>query len=194
MVSMKLISGCRSGYRIILLILVLALVMVSGTAAQDISLSFQHWSFLKSGTGSISSPGQHVSAGVTAGINSRIELQAGLAGMLTPLPGDTVLGVLSVGYAMMGERRVSERIPPANWVNMLAELGVLAGWTGIRAASPDDPKAQCWLFGRITPFTLGNSFYGRRDRVLAFGLAWSPMQGTVSLLFNIMGIDIALRR
>lgn len=194
MVSMKLITGRRSGYRILLLILVLALVTVSGTAAQDLSLSFQHWSFLKNGTGSISSPGQHVSAGLTAGISSRIELHAGLAGMLTPLPGDTILGVLSVGFAMMGERRVSERIPPANWVNMLAELGVLAGWTGITAASPGDPQAQWWLFGRITPFTLGNSFYGRRDRVLAFGLAWSPMQGTVSLLFNIMGIDIALRR
>ncbi|MDH7484126.1 MAG: hypothetical protein QHH01_05820, partial [Spirochaetales bacterium] len=101
---------------------------------------------------------------------------------------------LSVGYAMLGERRISERIPPVNWVNMLAELGVLAGWTGIRPASPEEPLAQWWMFCRITPFTLGNSFYGRRDRVLALGLAWSPMQGTVSLLFNIMGIDIALKR
>ncbi|MDH7483531.1 MAG: hypothetical protein QHH01_02785, partial [Spirochaetales bacterium] len=91
---MDLINGHRSGYRIILLILALALVTVSGTAAQDISLSFQHWSFLETDAERISSPGQHVSVGLTAGINSRIELQAGLAGMLTPLPGDTMLGVL----------------------------------------------------------------------------------------------------
>ena len=188
----------RSSARLRALMLLAVLFMSAPSAqlahAQDVSLSIQQWSFFADSAGErISGPGQHVSIGITRGLTPRIELDLSAVTMLTPKPGDALLGAVSLGYSLLAERWIDDRVPP-NWVSMLAEIGVLGGGTELweRGFLGAMPKAQ--VFVRFTPLVLGNSFYRRRDRLLAFGFAYDLLKQRGSFFFNFFAIDASLRR
>ena len=162
--------------------------------AQDVSLSIQQWSFFADAVGErISGPGQHISIGLIGGLTPRLELDFSAVTMLTPKPGDSLLGAVSLGYSLLAERWINDRVPP-NWVSMLAEIGFLGGGTELWAGgfSGATPKAQ--VFVRFTPLVLGNSFYRRRDRLLALGFAYDLLKQRGSFFFNFFAIDASLRR
>lgn len=188
----------RSSARLRALMLLAMLFMFAPSAqpvhAQNVSLSIQQWSFIADTAGErISGPGQHVSIGLIGGLTPRLELDFSAVTMLTPKPGDSLLGAVSLGYSLLAERWINDRVPP-NWVSMLAEIGFLGGGTELwaRGFSGATPKAQ--VFVRFTPLVLGNSFYRRRDRLLALGFAYDLLKLRGSFFFNFFAIDASLRR
>lgn len=182
-------SSARLRALMLLAVFFIFAVSAQPARAQDISLSIQQWSFFADTAGGrISGPGQHVSIGLIGGLTPRLELDFSAVTMLTPKPGDSLLGAVSLGYSLLAERWINDRVPP-NWVSMLAEIGFLGGGTELWAGgfSGAIPKAQ--VFVRFTPLVLGNSFYRRRDRLLSLGFAYDLLNQCGSFFFNFFAID-----
>lgn len=174
--------------------MVLCICFITATLAraQDISLSIQQWSFFENSAGGrISEPGQYGSIGLIAGLSPRFELDFSALTMLTPKPGDSLLGAVSIGYSLLAERWINDRVPP-NWVSMLAEIGFLGGGTELWAQGFSGATAKAQVFVRFTPLVLGNSFYRRRDRLFALGFAYDLVEQRGSFFFNFFAIDARL--
>ncbi len=196
------LSSVPRARRLLMLIVLITtgLALTGELAAQDLSISVQQWSFFSdSAGGRLSGPGLHLSGAVVWGITPRLEAGLGLLGMLTPWPGDSLAGIMSIGYSLLSERWISERIPP-NWLSMLVEAGVFGGareiYSGLFSSSGEGAGSGAQpfaaMFVRFTPLVLGNPFYWRRDRVFSVGAAYELMRGDFSLFLNIAAMDFRI--
>jgi hypothetical protein len=172
----------------------LAILLLGASAgiagAQDLSLFLGGWSFFPDGQGSLPAgdPGIFASAGATIGLGPRLELGASLIPRLTPAPFDDLFAEAHFGLSLLADRA---RVPaaPTMYLNTLIDLGAIVGWHGLAAGSPAFSKA---VYARLTPITLGTMYYGRRDRLLSFGVMYDFDAKAANLFATLIAADFSL--
>ncbi len=125
-----------------------------------------------------------------AGVTPSVEIGASVIPRLTPVPGRDIFIEAHAGLSVMGMRSRPDG-QPAAFLNTLLDAGVLVGFHGVGTASPEVTKH---LFLRITPITLGNPYYGRRDRLYAIGIQYDPDARSTSIFMSVLSTDIFIRK
>jgi hypothetical protein len=167
----------------------LAFLAAPNAAAQDLGISAALWHFPEwFGTSSMAGdPGVFASIGAVLGLGPRLEAGASFIPRLSPEAFDDILAEAHLGLSLVGPRVSASG--PVIYVNTLLDAGVFLGWHDVSSGSPTISRAA---FLRLTPLTIGNPFYGRRDRLLSFGVARDFDSGAISLFANILSADIYL--
>ncbi len=148
--------------------------------ARDLAVSAALWHFPEwSGT--------FASAGATLGLGPRLELGASFIPRITPEALDDILAEAHLGLSLVGPR--VDASGPGIYVNTILDAGVILAWHNLVSGSPAMTTSA---FLRLTPLTIGNAYYGRRDRLLSFGLSRDFGTGAISLFANILSTDIYL--
>lgn len=173
--------------RYFLLSFLLFVLAAPGAHPQDLAFSIGTWSFYEGAGGYLpaGAPGAFAAVGVTAGISPRIEVGASLVPRITPLPGNDLFIECHTGVSLFADRRRSNDTP-AMYINSIADIGFLWGVHNLYSGSRSFSKH---IFLRITPIALGNSYYGRRDRVYSVGAQYDFDARVVSLFINVIGMD-----
>jgi len=170
-------------------VLALAFLATSNGAAQDLGLSSALWHFPEwFGTSSMAGdPGAFASVGAVLGLGPRLEAGASFIPRLSPEAFKDILAEAHLGLSLVGPRISASG--PVIYVNTLLDAGVFLGWHDLGSGSPTFSKSA---FLRLTPLAIGNPYYGRRDKLLSFGLARDFDSDTFSLFANILATDIYL--
>lgn len=174
---------------------VLAFFLVSSLAAapasaQDFAFSLGSWSFFRDSNGSFpfGSPGLFASLGFTWGIAPVVEIGASLIPRITPDPVSDIFTEGHIGISLWGDR-VKKTSAPAAYLNALLEAGLMFGARGALSSTPTLSRA---FFIRLTPFVLGNPYYGRRDRFFALAFLYDWEKAAASLSFSLIAVDFYL--
>jgi len=178
-------------YRMRAVPLALFLLLAAGAAcAQDLAFSMGTWSFFPDAAGKSpgGGPGVFPSLGATYGITRYLEAGVAIIPRLTPRPFDDIFVEEHLGVSLFGER-VKTSGGPAVYINTLLDAGFLFGAHNVLSGSPDYSRA---LFLRVTPITLGNPYYGRRDRLLSLGLIYDYDANSTSLFVSLIAADFYL--
>ena len=178
-------------YRMRIVPLALFLLLAIGAAgAQDLAFSIGSWSFLPDTAGKLPAegPGLFPSFGATYGITRYLEAGVAMIPRLTPKPFDDIFIEEHVGFSLFGERAKASG-GPAVYINSLLDAGFLFGAHKLLSGSPDYSRA---IFVRVTPITLGNPYYGRRDRMLSVGLVYDYDANSASLFLTLIASDFYL--
>jgi len=158
--------------------------------AQDLSFSLGGWSFFPDGEGRLPAgdPGLFASAGATIGLGPKLELGASLIPRLTPTPFEDLFAEAHLGLSLLADRA---RTPaaPTMYLNTIVDLGAIVGWRGLASDSPSFSKA---VFARLTPITLGTMYYGRRDRLLSFGVMYDFDAKAANVFASLIAADFSL--
>ncbi|MFA5852694.1 MAG: hypothetical protein WC820_08335 [Spirochaetales bacterium] len=178
-------------YRMRAVPLALFILLTAGAAcAQDLAFSIGTWSFLPDAAGKLpgGTPGVFPSFGATYGITRYLEAGVAIIPRLTPKPFDDIFVEEHVGVSLFGER-VKASGGPAVYINTLLDAGFIFGAHNVISGAPVYSRA---LFLRITPITLGNPYYGRRDRMLSVGLVYDYDANSTSLFVSLIAADFYL--
>ncbi len=179
--------------RVALPLLLLALFLgLSAPGAQDLAFSVGTWSFFPDASGTLPSkgPGAFASFGATYGLGPRLEAGISLLPRLTPEPIDDIFVEEHVGISLFGDR-VGAAGGPAVYINTLVDIGFIFGLHAVRSGDPEYSRA---VFLRLTPITLGNPYYGRRDRIFSAGLLYDYDADSASFFFNLIASDFFLAK
>jgi len=171
------------------LVLGVALCAAPMAGAQDLAVSAAVWHFPQwFGTDSMAGdPGTFVSAGATLGLGPRLELGASFIPRLTPEAFDDILAEAHLGFSLVGPRMAASG--PVIYINTILDAGFMLAWHNLVSGSPDRTTSA---FLRLTPLSIGNAYYGRRDRLLSFGISRDFGTGALSLFANMLSTDIYL--
>lgn len=178
-------------YRCGVLALALSFLMTAaGAGAQDLALSVGAWSFFRDAAGEspAGEAGTFAALGVSYGISPRIEAGASIIPRFFPAPFDDIFVEEHIGISLFGERARNSG-EPAIYINAILDIGVLFGSHNVLSGAPEFSRA---LFIRLTPLSLGNPYYGRRDRLLSTGLLYDYDRASASLFMNIIAADFYL--
>ncbi|HWR12132.1 MAG TPA: hypothetical protein VN445_09935 [Rectinemataceae bacterium] len=171
-------------------LLLLLLLAVAPTKAQDLAFSVGGWSFFRSAKGALptESPGTFPSFGLTYGITRYMEAGVSIVPRLSPDAMDDIFIEEHIGFSLFGER-VKKSGGPGIYLNALVDAGILLGAHNLLSGAPNYSRA---LFLRVTPFALGNPFYGRRDRMFSLGIIHDYDKAETSLFLNLIAVDFYL--
>jgi len=163
---------------------------VSSVGSQDLAFSIGTWSFFrdKSGAWPSGGPGSFASFGLTYGLTPRLEAGISLVPRMAPDPFDDILAEGHVGLSLFGDR-ISGSGAPAIYINTLADIGFILGAHNVYSGTTEYSKA---VFVRLTPISLGNPYYGRRDRIFSVGLLYNFDTASASLFINLVAADFFL--
>ena len=158
--------------------------------AQDLAFSMGSWSFFPNTSGWLpsGSPGEFAAFGLTYGLSPRFEAGASIIPRLSSEPFDDIFAEGHLGLSLFGDR-IKKAGGPGIYINGLLDAGLLFGTHGILSGTAEYSKA---LFLRLTPITLGNPYYGRRDRILSVGLIYDVDANSASLFMNLIAADFFL--
>lgn len=164
----------------ILLSIVLLTLLSLALHAVPVGITLSTWGASK---GFASGEGIHASAGAFVALAPRLELEAAAIVSLTPTVGQDLFGSLYISYPFAsplyhkgGEGTL--------YYNGFVGLGYLGGW--------DDrtQRAVHALSLRVIPFTLGGSYYSRRERALAFSVLYDFVSQQWAVSWSLLGFDI----
>lgn len=166
------------------------LLAIGASCAQDLAFSIGSWSFLPDAAGKTPArgPGLFPSFGATYGVTRYLEAGVAMIPRITPKPFDELFIEEHVGLSLFGER-VKTSGGPAVYINTLLDAGFLFGAHELLSGSPEYSRA---VFVRLTPITLGNPYYGRRDRMLSVGLVYDYDAKSASLFLTLIASDFYL--
>lgn len=152
--------------------------------AQETAISLGSWSFFSG------SPGVFTSLGITQGLTPRLEAGLSLIPRLTPEPFEDFYAEAHLGYSLAANRFQGLN-QPASYINILGDIGVIAGISSIGAPGQTLKKS---IFIRLTPITLGNAFYGRRDRIYSAGALFNLDSPSLTFFLNFIISDFFIAK
>ncbi len=163
----------------ITVILLFALLPLS---AVPVGISLSTWGASSSVA---SGEGVHATVGAFIAPARRVEVEAAVVLALTPHLGQDLLGSIFVSYPFAGP--LYHRGGEATlYYNGLVGLGYLGGWDE-RNQRPVHSLAL-----RFIPFTIGGSYYGSRERALAFTLLYDLPSKGWGVSWSLLGFDAYL--
>ncbi len=168
----------------------LLLLAAISAGAQNLSFSVGGWSFFRNAEGKLpsGSPGIFSSFGLSCGITRYAEAGFSILPRLSPEPFDDIFLEGHAGVSLFGER-IRKSGGPAIYLNALLDAGILYGMHNLTSGVPEYSRA---IFLRITPFALGNPYYGRRERMFSLGLMFDVDSAETSLFLNLIAVDFYL--
>jgi hypothetical protein len=152
--------------------------------SQDLAIGLGTWNPAQA------APGAFVDISATLGLGRRMELGVAAIPRVTPLPFKELYFESHLGVSLLGDRLGSTGLPGI-YVNAILDLGGALKIVDPGSASPD--TAFLW-FGRLTPFALGNPYYGRRDRFFSATILLDPRTKNVEFSFSLLKFDFYLLR
>lgn len=152
--------------------------------AQETAVSLGSWSFFSGNRGIFAS------IGVTQGLTPRLEAGLSLIPRLTPDPFEDLYAEAHLGYSLAANR-FRGFSQPASYINIIGDIGVIAGINSIGAPGQTLTKS---IFIRLTPITLGNAFYGRRDRIYSVGALFNLDNASLSFFLNFIISDFFIAK
>jgi len=166
------------------LVAALALTAPKAVGALDLGLSVSGQSF-----GSLDYaeagilPGLYARGGAIVGIFSRLELEPYVVIEAAPDPLRACMLGADATIPLLGSRETG-------YFNMFLSAGFLQGFD-FRGT---DPVGKRYLSFRLTPLAIGDTFYGRRDRMFTAGVLYELEGGSVAFIFNILDFDFFASR
>jgi len=192
----KVIKTCNDN-KTACLVFAVAVVLLLGAApgpgAQDLSFSASTWSFFEGAGGyRPADPGCYGEIGVTVGLTPRIEADLGLIGSITPSPANTLFFNAGISYSLVGKRYIDSE-EPTGLFSMLLTAGVMEGFHDVwQSGAPMSTSTHLYL--KLTPFSVGSLYYGKRDRCFSIGIQYDIGASSWSLFTNIIASDIFLAK
>ncbi len=132
-----------------------------------------------------SGEGVHAGAGVFAALAPKLEVEAGAIVSLTPAIAQDLLASVYISYPFAGPLYYSGG-EGTLYYNGLVGLGYLGGW------DDRNGRAVHALSLRVIPFTIGGSYYERRERALAVSVLYDFVSQTWAVSWSLLGFDIYL--
>ncbi len=123
-------------------------------------------------------PGLYARGGAIVGLSRRLELEPHFVLEVTPDPLRVCLLGADATIPILGSRETS-------YFNVFLSGGFLQTFD----FKGSDPVGERYLSLRLTPLSIGNTYYGRRDRMFSAGLLYGIDGGTLSFVFNILTFD-----
>jgi len=169
------------------LALIAALFLAAVAWSQDLALTAGTFAFPNSGSWAspFAGAGTYAQAGFIHGVTPEIEAGTSVIARLTPEPLDELIVEEHLGISLFGAR-VSRKGMPALYINALLDLGLAFGFENVFSG---DSLQSRYLFARFTPLALGNSYYGRRDRMFSLGLLYDFEKQSPSFFLSIIASD-----
>ncbi len=168
--------------RQILATTILLILFCTSLTAVPVGISLSTWGASKSFAGG---EGTHASVGAFVAIAPRLELEAAAIVSLTPTIAQDLIGSLYVSlpfaaplYYRGGEGTL--------YYNGFIGLGYLGGWDA------RNQQAVHAISLRVIPFTLGGSYYSRRERALAFSVLYDFVSQQWAMSWSLLGFDLYL--
>jgi hypothetical protein len=121
--------------------------------------------------------GMYGSIGLVQGISSRLELSTFTLAQLTPAPFSSLYQGAGIGLSLL-QPRTAELPDAPSFINSFFEAGFLFGIHNLYNRSENPLDTTLYLYARVTPLSLGNVYYGSRDRIASLGV-----------LYNLSGKD-----
>lgn len=168
--------------RIICVTILLLALLPAGLCAMPVGISLSTWGASASVA---SGEGVHASIGAFIAPAQRVEVEAALVLGLTPRLGQDLLGSLFISYPIAAPlyHRGGEG---TLYYNGFVGLGYLGGWDA------RNERAVHALAVRVIPFTLGGSFYSRRERAVSFTVLYDLPSKAWGVSWSLLGFDIYL--
>lgn len=170
----------------IVLICTPGIISATSKGQRDVALRWGHTSL---GMLSGSSPyDTGLSAGVTVGVNRRLEFIVTGGTEVVPVPFRTGYVLAELSLAVLGDR-VLDGGYAGSLLNTHVALGIMASPHGI-----DHGFGPSHLVLTITPLSLGTPLEGRRENLMKMGVAWAfrEQQPSFSFFWNLYSIDTYL--
>lgn len=144
--------------------------------ALPVALSFETWN-------SKAIAGPAASAGVSVGVLPNLEVQGAFLAELTPRIGNRIgaFGALTIGLVNPHHYRDPARAPL--YYNALVGVGYLGGWN----MAEGKPFGE--IFVRLTPLSLGSSYYRTRERTFGIGVGFDHYTHRWSFIVNMFAFD-----
>jgi hypothetical protein len=152
--------------------------------SQDLAFGLGTWNPAQA------APGAFVDISATLGLGKRLEFGVGVIPRITPAPLEELYLETHLGLSLLGDR-LGETGLPGIHVNAILDLGGALKIVDPGSATPD--TSFLW-FGRLTPFALGNPYYGRRDRFFSASILFDPRTKSIGLSFSLLKFDFYLLR
>lgn len=144
--------------------------------AVPVALSFETWN-----STTITAPA--ASVGVSVGVLPRVEVQGALFSSFTPQVGDRLGGVGTLTIALVNPHYFRDATRAPLYFNALLGVGYLGGW------NKGEGKPFGEIFLKVTPLSLGASYYRSRERTFGFGVGYDHYSHAWSFIVNIFGFD-----
>lgn len=149
---------------------------------QDLAFGLGTWDLAQA------APGAFVDISATFGLGKRLEFGVAAIPRITPSPLEELYLESHLGVSLLGDR-LGEVGLPGIYVNAILDFGGALKIEGIGSAFP--ATAFLW-FGRLTPFALGNPYYGRRDRFFSAAILFDPRSKNIGFSFSLLKFDFYL--
>lgn len=145
------------------------------------SITLGSWSFIGSST--VHEEGMYGYVGVTQGFSSHLEISTFTVAMITPDILSEIYQGIDLGISFLYPR--SAELPDApSFVSMYADIGLLLGFHNLQARDSNTMHTSAALYFRLTPLSLGNNFYGSREKIGSFGILYSLTEKEVGFFWN----------
>ncbi|MCK9547072.1 MAG: hypothetical protein RBS49_06095 [Sphaerochaeta sp.] len=165
-----------------MMLAVLLTVAVTSLMAVPMGITLSTWGASRTvGSGQ----GIHVSGGAFIAPTPHLEIELNAIVGLTPRFGQDLFGSLFISYPFAGPLYHNGG-EGTLYYNGLVALGYLGGW------DHRNEQAVHALALRIIPFTLGGSYYGRRERALSFTVLYDVVDNSWAVSWSLLGFDIYL--
>ncbi len=157
------------------IIIVMALLLLSSLNAGD-----NHDVSLAIGQSSYKWPekGISITYGMNIGLTGRLELGIWGISSAVPLPFQSNMFGIELGYSIMGERSTASKIAGSG-INTIISLGGFY--------RTDNNGAGPML--SITPLAVGTPVSGRRERILKTGFGYDAVNNELVVTFSLISID-----
>ncbi|MFA5699311.1 MAG: hypothetical protein WC954_06225 [Sphaerochaeta sp.] len=144
--------------------------------AVPVALSFETWN-----STTITAPA--ASVGVSIGVLPNLEVQGAFFGELAPSVGNRIGGVGTLTIGAVNPHYYADPTRAPLYFNALVGLGYLGGWNTANA----EPFGTIFL--RLTPLSLGASYYRSRERTFGFGVGYDHYANQWSFIVNLFAFD-----
>ena len=165
-----------------LLTTILLTLFCTRLTALPVGISLSTWGASKNFA---SGEGTHASVGAFVALAPRLEVEASAIVSLTPTIAQDLIGSLHLSFPFAAPLYYTGG-EGTLYYNGFIGLGYLGGW--------DDhhQRAVHALSLRVIPFTLGGSYYTRRERALAFSVLYDFVGHQWAMSWSLLGFDLYL--
>jgi hypothetical protein len=154
---------------------------------QDMAFSLGTWSFLGKSLeeSRFGGPGAFADVGLVMGLTPRFETGLSVIARITPKPIDDLVVEGHIGASIFGTR-LNPHGGPALYVNAILDVGGAVGYRSLRSIAPIQSR---YVFIRLSPLAIGNSYYGRRDRLFSIAMLYDLDTKEASLSLALIRMD-----
>ncbi len=150
------------------------------------SMTMGSWSFIKGNV--VREKGVYGFIGITQGISSRFEVSTFTLAMVTPDCCSELYQGAGLGVSLLYPRSAAHPDAPS-YISIYSDAGLLFGLHDINDRDGEPFSKSVSLYLRFTPLSVGNIYYGSREKIASFGLLYTWPDNQFGFFWNPLIYD-----